>query len=1015
MLRAFVIILTSVLLLALLAVGTAWYFLRDEAFLKRQIEDAVERETDRSLSIDGPLSVDIGKSIRISASAVTLTDATWTGRDQMVSVGEIVMRVDGQSLFDDRLDIQELTVSDCEVSLETSATGERNWDIAPKQDNHDFEAEIAKHIPGGVSRQVPVVLHQLDINRCHFAHNAPERSEPLKLEVEALSLHSDPQGHYSGDARGSVNATRFQFSGRFGPPKALWQGGEFVEEIDFQLGEIALRSSGRFADGRTGEDAQLTLRFTGPEILQVAEYLNVPPFSSGPFDATVTIDTRNASTLLGIDGDLGTLKITADGEMDRLRDPQRGKVNLDAQGPDLHALGEALGIKGLVPEQFELKGGITFDTGKVQLTPLELNTPRDRIKVNGTLESLAKLEGSRFEIEAASEDVDRWAGTWGGLATTLGAVELSGKLVWRERHVHLDEVNIVSGADRGRVNGELHFAPRLAGTRMDIDLQLASMASTGNRIGLHELPELPAAIQGALAFDKERLSTSGLSLEAGSYRAQVSGDMSWAEPLSDFTLTWQTSGDDLSAFYAIPGFGEWPQDFVSSGSWTRQDQRDRFEGFKLRLGSLSLDADGTLAGREAGQPVDLRIRAAIPDASQLESLLRRSFRPEPLQVSAGMSGSWQDLQFSELEANLGKMQVDGNLRLQRSEATDGNGKNRLSGNLVSSFLDVSTWFEKGLADKPDGTKPAVESKGQQRVFDDRPVMGFSKSPIDLDLKLDIAEADLGTSTLHDLRLDLLWTDDELRFDQVSLRGTSGATLSGFFAIDGREAVPQLELKFRGENLMLGLGALEEQDPATYPPMELVLDLQGAGKTMHDLAKSLNGRVRMFQGEGLFGSARMSVLFNDFISELFVLLNPFAKQSKYSRLDCSVFAADVDGGLMTITPVIVQTPELTILSQGTIDLATERVDMEFRTKARKGVGISAGTLVNPFIKVGGQLGNPAVELDPKGAVISGGAAVATVGLSLVFKSFTDRFFSSRDPCGDARKKLDELDGGRSSGR
>jgi hypothetical protein len=149
---------------------------------------------------------------------------------------------------------------------------------------------------------------------------------------------------------------------------------------------------------------------------------------------------------------------------------------------------------------------------------------------------------------------------------------------------------------------------------------------------------------------------------------------------------------------------------------------------------------------------------------------------------------------------------------------------------------------------------------------------------------------------------------------------------------------------------------------------------------------------MFQGSGLFGSARMGLLFNAFLSELFNLLNPFAKQSEYSSLDCSVLAADVNSGLVTITPVIIQTPELTILSEGTIDLATERIDMTFNTKQRKGVGISAGMLINPFLQ--GQLETPSGH--PTGlGIITGGRRRQPLEFRS-FKSFADRFSAARIP-------------------
>src|SRR5690606_31072786 len=119
-------------------------------------------------------------------------------------------------------------------------------------------------------------------------------------------------------------------------------------------------------------------------------------------------------------------------------------------------------------------------------------------------------------------------------------------------------------------------------------------------------------------------------------------------------------------------------------------------------------------------------------------------------------GSWQDLVFSKLTATLGRMEIQGDLKLQQSATPEG--RARVSGNIASSFLDLSGWFKGNTGAARDAGAPKAAGS-QRRIFDDRPVMGFGKSPIDLDIHLDIAEVDVGTSTLHDVQLHLLWTDE----------------------------------------------------------------------------------------------------------------------------------------------------------------------------------------------------------------------------------------------------------------
>ena len=131
----------------------------------------------------------------------------------------------------------------------------------------------------------------------------------------------------------------------------------------------------------------------------------------------------------------------------------------------------------------------------------------------------------------------------------------------------------------------------------------------------------------------------------------------------------------------------------------------------------------------------------------------------------------------------------------------------------------------------------------------------------------------------------------------------------------------------------------------------------------------------------------------------------------TTLDCTVINADIASGKILVNPIIVNTEEITIFSGGEIDLSTETMSLDFNTKVRKGIGISAGMVVNPFIRLGGDLSSPSIELDPTAVAVSGSVAVATVGLSLLGRSLWDRFLTSKDPCGQALKKLAEADAER----
>jgi hypothetical protein len=111
----------------------------------------------------------------------------------------------------------------------------------------------------------------------------------------------------------------------------------------------------------------------------------------------------------------------------------------------------------------------------------------------------------------------------------------------------------------------------------------------------------------------------------------------------------------------------------------------------------------------------------------------------------------------------------------------------------------------------------------------------------------------------------------------------------------------------------------------------------------------------------------------------------------------VLALNVTDGAGKLEPVLLQTEKLQVVGKGEIDLRSEALDIEFNTKPRSGVGITADMLVTPFVKLTGTLAKPSVGLNTKGALLQGGAAVLTGGASLLVGGLADRATAEAGQC------------------
>lgn len=140
------------------------------------------------------------------------------------------------------------------------------------------------------------------------------------------------------------------------------------------------------------------------------------------------------------------------------------------------------------------------------------------------------------------------------------------------------------------------------------------------------------------------------------------------------------------------------------------------------------------------------------------------------------------------------------------------------------------------------------------------------------------------------------------------------------------------------------------------------------------------------------------------------LNPFAKTDPYTQVDCHALAMSIRDGKVELAPgLVIRTDKMDIASGGTINLHREKLDLVFNTRSRKGLGISASKAITPYFKIGGTLANPRLALDVKGVAVSGGAAVATAGLSILAEGLWDRWVATaKNPCENLINSLSKKD-------
>jgi uncharacterized protein involved in outer membrane biogenesis len=371
-----------------------------------------------------------------------------------------------------------------------------------------------------------------------------------------------------------------------------------------------------------------------------------------------------------------------------------------------------------------------------------------------------------------------------------------------------------------------------------------------------------------------------------------------------------------------------------------------------------------------------------------------------LQAKANAQHSVEKIAVSEMAVTFDKSDINGDIAILKGD------KPTITVHLTSTLLDLRPFSKTsepgdeakqatpaGPAKKPPEKESAT---GNQYVFKATPVQLVPLQTVETDAKITIGHFFYDFIELKEVTIDA---------------GVHGGRVDAKFKCNSANeghAAGKIDLKTQGRQASLTtLVSVSDFRPKVLqaegvsqtevPPINVSIELESVGSSPRELASIANGRFLLTQGPGKIKNTALKTVSGDIFSQLFSSLNPFAKNEEFSNWECTVVGVNLVDGFADIDAMLAQGEKVMIVGGGDIDLKTEKLNIEFNTKPRKGVGISADMFVTPFVKLKGTLSTPSVGLNKKGTLLTGGAAVATGGLSLLLKGVFDRATAEGDQC------------------
>jgi uncharacterized protein involved in outer membrane biogenesis len=392
-------------------------------------------------------------------------------------------------------------------------------------------------------------------------------------------------------------------------------------------------------------------------------------------------------------------------------------------------------------------------------------------------------------------------------------------------------------------------------------------------------------------------------------------------------------------------------------------------------GSTATAADLSVQADSVGQALAFFSAANPADASSAA-----------LSLQARLRGADQALAFDITHLKLGSTEASGSLTLRHES-----GKPQLEGHLALPSLDWAT-----LRREAGRPPPAPLARGEIFRRDALPWKAL--------------EALASVDSRLTLRIDKLRLRSGIRIDQLeaSVRGGSGrlsiapfsmallgGTASGKLNLDGARHAADLTLDASGVMLERWFSERGRKLPVTGGPMRIHATLQARGDTQRDIAASADGLITV-RGDAMLIRSEKAGNAESLLTDLFPLFSE--RDASQLRLQCFAARLPLRRGQADGALVGARSDASQLLTQGSIDLRQQDMDLRGRVRARNGISLGVA-LVSGDVVIAGPLAKPKMALDPSspGALARLGAAVLTGGLSVVATAAWDVANPAANPC------------------
>jgi AsmA protein len=406
----------------------------------------------------------------------------------------------------------------------------------------------------------------------------------------------------------------------------------------------------------------------------------------------------------------------------------------------------------------------------------------------------------------------------------------------------------------------------------------------------------------------------------------------------------------------------------------------------LDAGRALISAKGVAAEPSALKGVDLAVFARLPDVAAFGPLVDHALPPLSQVAFEGQV--------------IGDLTPDGAIGIRKGTLTlpeaqvSGDADIRFGARpsvhavIASQRVDLDSLFADLAAAKakPDQPPPLAAAApppepqtpaapparvaASRWLIPDEPIDFSPLDRMDVELRLQVDQLQAGGVGYSQIRADTILRNGKLTIDPLTGVMPGGAAELRL-SIDTRAPDVPMSLAVQAPSLQLGqVAALLGSRFSATGSVVVDADLQGAGRTPHAIAGSLDGKLGI-------GSVNSEI-----DNRLLLALMRLARLPEVplsaagtTRLRCVALRLDMNKGVATVGAMVADAGRVAVTGGGTLDLGQEQLALQLRPLLRLNAG-GAGGVVVP-VRVSGGFLDPKVASDTGG---KGGPPITGSGLA-----------------------------------